>query len=193
MTIDDHHAPGRCGIEAMTMVLTLMFFAFAVIAAELVVRVAPEILSQAFHEETLRASVEQVRGDLGESSKKVDTLTASLKSVRHELGRAKEAVADVERELMERSKVEPILVFSIGKSDQTVGTRVHRAPLTKTLRPDAEPYQSQIWRRPCFVEVAAFSRAQAIVEASLQFPAGGGYKISAFVESIEAPATDSAA
>lgn len=172
----------------MTMPLTLLFVSVLAAALELLVHWAPALLARLLDRESLRVDVERARADLVESSKRVDTLSTSLKAVRQELGRAREAVVDLDRELEKRGVVPPILLFSITKMEKDQGVRLFRAPLAKTLKPEAESHQSQIWRRSCFVEVTALSRAQAVIEASLQFPAEGGYKVGAFREQDEAAA-----
>lgn len=175
------------------MVPVLLFFTLLAAAAAVAVRLAPELLRQSSQIDTLRANIEQARTDVSESAKKVETLGTSLKAVRQELGRAKEAIVDLDRELEKRGKVDPVLIFSIAKSGYAPEVRSYRAPLTKTVPAGAEPHQSQIWRRTCFVEVRAFSRAQVVVEAELQFPARGGYKVGAFVQVDEPGAAESAA
>lgn len=143
----------------------------------------PELFASAHREGDLRETIRLAQADCTEARKRADGFAGAAKAIRQEIARAKEAHDDVEREIEERKKVPPVLVFTIG-SQENVGSagRAFRASITKKLKPNPDPGQTIIWSRPCFVEVHCHSTAEAKIEAHLQFPASHGYVIGAFSE-----------
>lgn len=143
-----------------------------------------ELLARMHREGDLREAIRLAQADCTEARKRADGSSGAAKAIRQEIARAKEAHDEVEREIEERKKVPPVLVFTVGvdAGGGGGGGRTYRAPIGKKLKHDPEPNQKIIWSRPCFVEVSCFSAAEAKIEAHLQFPAAHGYAIGPFSE-----------
>jgi len=168
----------------MTLLIVLAMVAAVGLLLELTRPLLDRFLARLHREEPLRDTIRQTQADVAEATKRAETLAVAAKAVRQDVARAKQAQADLEQEFEDRKKVQPVLVFSIGTpADQAESmTRCFRAPVTKTLRSEAEVNQTQIWSRTCFIEVCCYSAAEAKLEAYLQFPIASGYVIGPFAD-----------
>lgn len=164
----------------MSLFLAIVCLGLLALLTEVACLVCRPFLERYYRESEWRASLQAAQGDLAEAKRRVDTISPAAKAVRQELARAKETLVDLERQFEEKKKTKPVVVLPAGHA-VAGGTRsCFRAPVSKTLGADAEPQQAHLWRQVCFVEVWADSRAEATVEAHLQFPGGQGYRIGSF-------------
>src|SRR5438105_13953246 len=129
----------------MTLLLTATVVIILALAAETLILLAREFLPEIYGEAVIHVAIKQTQTDLQESRKKIDTVATAAKAVRQELARAKQAIADIEQEFETRKKVDPVLVFAIGRPGYLAegARRCFRASLSKKLGPTAEPYQKQ--------------------------------------------------
>lgn len=167
----------------------LVLIAIAVLLAtgamlEVIRPLLPELFANLHRENDLRESIRLAQADGVAARKRADALAGAANAVREEAARAQAAHDDIEREMEQRRKVPPVLVFLAGSVDEVAGGahRAFRATITKKLKHEPEPNQIAIWSRPCFVEAHCFSAAEAKIEAHLQFPAAHGYAVGRFSE-----------
>ncbi|MBV8535740.1 MAG: hypothetical protein JO128_09115 [Alphaproteobacteria bacterium] len=168
--------------------MTFWLLIFGIVAAaallcELAVHAAPELFSTHSREAALKEEVSKLRHDLSTAEKKIESMLASSKATDGEIEAARLEINRLERELAQRKRVTPILVYRIGPPSPT--QLRYRAPITKQFSGEPEPHQALVWRTPCIVETWAHSPRAASQQASQQFRAELGYSVGAFVRRDE--------
>lgn len=168
------------------MTVWLMIFgvvAGAALLCELAVRMAPDLFGTSRREGTLKEEIGKLHHDLTTAEKKIGGLKDALRASGTQMESARQELTRLERDLNQKKRVPPVLVFRIGPPSPT--QLRYRAPITKQLAPEAEPTQALIWRTPCVVETWASSPRQAAQHGSQQFRAELGYAVGAFLRRDE--------
>lgn len=168
--------------------MTFWLLIFGVVAGaallcELAVHVAPELFAAHSRESALKEEVSKLRHDLATAEKKIESMLTSTRAAGAEIEAARIEINRLERELVLRKRVPPILIYRIGPPSPT--QLRYRAPLTKQLPGEPEPHQALVWHTPCIVETWAHTPRQAGQQALQQFRAELGYSIGAFVRRDE--------
>jgi hypothetical protein len=168
--------------------MTFWLLIFGVVAAaallcEVAVHMAPELFAAHSRESALKEEVSKLHHDLSTAEKKIESMLASSKATDSEIEAARLEINRLDRDVVQRKRVPPILIYRIGPPSPT--QLRYRAPITKQLPSDAEPNQALVWRTPCVVETWAHTPRQASQQASQQFRAELGYSIGAFVRRDE--------
>jgi len=168
--------------------MTFWLLIFGVVAGaallcELAVRLAPELFAANSRESALKEEVSKLRHDLTTAEKKIASMLASTRAADAEVEAARIEINRLERELLQRKRVPPILIYRIGPPSPT--QLRYRAPVTKQLPGEPESHQALVWRTPCVIETWAHTPRQAGQQAAQQFRAELGYSIGAFVRRDE--------
>ncbi len=168
------------------MTFSLLIFgvvAGAALLCELAVRLAPELFAANSRESALKEEVSKLHHDLTAAEKKIESMKVSTRAADTEIEAARVEIHRLERELAQRKRVPPILIYRIGPPSPT--QLRYRAPITKQLPAAPEPDQALVWRTPCIVETWANTPRHASQQASQQFRAELGYSVGAFVRRDE--------
>jgi len=155
----------------------------AALLCELAVRLAPELFAAHSRESALKEEVSKLHHDLTTAEKKIESMMASTRASEAEIEAARVEINRLERELSQRKRVPPILIYRIGPPSPT--QLRYRAPISKKLPAEPEPHQALVWRTPCLVETWAHTPRQASQQANQQFRAELGYAVGAFVRRDE--------
>ncbi|MBV8535124.1 MAG: hypothetical protein JO128_05995 [Alphaproteobacteria bacterium] len=161
----------------MTLLLLEALVGIAVFV-EVLNLLAREFFAGVRREDALREDLRKLQEDLAEASKRIASQKSDLRKGLGALDGAKNACIEVEKEMANRQRVEPVMVYLLGP-ETGVGFRF-RAPLTKALAESADAVQKKMWSRKNFVEVWVTSEDRALAIADDQFAAKHGYKIGPF-------------
>jgi hypothetical protein len=171
--------------------MTFWLLIFGVVAGaallcEVTVHLAPELFAGRSRESALKEEVSKLHHDLTTAGKRIESMRTATRASDAEVEAARIEINRIDRELAQRKRVPPVLIYRIGPPSPT--QLRYRAPITKALPEQTETHQTLIWRTPCVVETWAHTPRAATQQAQQQFRPELGYSVGAFVRRDEEPA-----
>jgi hypothetical protein len=168
--------------------MSMWLLIFAVVAAaallcEVAARLAPELFAANSREGAIKEEISKLHHDLTTADKKIESMRAASRTSDTEIEAARLEANRLDRELVLKRRVPPVLIYRIGPPTPT--QLRYRAPITKQLPEQVEPHQSLVWRTPCVVETWAHTPRAAAQQAHQQFRPELGYSVGAFVRRDE--------